>query len=61
VDNLGANLWGHSEEGKTASIRAGRIHYHAHVKESMTVGIVRRFRSSAATASGIHFGMNRDH
>jgi hypothetical protein len=25
VDHLGANLWGHSEEGKTASIRAGRI------------------------------------
>jgi len=23
VDNLGANLWKHSEEGKTASIRAG--------------------------------------
>jgi hypothetical protein len=29
VANLGANLWGHSEEGKTASIRAGRIHYQA--------------------------------
>jgi hypothetical protein len=27
VANLGANLWGRSEEGKTASIRAGRIHY----------------------------------
>jgi hypothetical protein len=27
--NLGANLWGHSEEGKTASIRAGHIHYQA--------------------------------
>jgi hypothetical protein len=29
VYNLGANLWGHSEDGKTASIRAGRIHYQA--------------------------------
>jgi hypothetical protein len=27
VANLGANLWGHGEEGKTASIRAGRIQY----------------------------------
>jgi hypothetical protein len=30
VANLGANLWGHSQDGKTASIRAGRIHYQAH-------------------------------
>jgi hypothetical protein len=29
VANLGANLWGHSEAGKTASIRTGRIHYEA--------------------------------
>jgi len=29
VANLGANLWGHSQDGKTASIRASRIHYHA--------------------------------
>jgi hypothetical protein len=29
VVDLGANLWGRSEEGKTASIRAGRIHYEA--------------------------------
>jgi hypothetical protein len=29
VANLGANLWGHSQDGKTASIRAGRIHYQA--------------------------------
>ena len=29
VANLGANLWGHSEEGKTASIRAGYVHYKA--------------------------------
>ena len=29
VDNLGANLWEHSQDGKTASIRAGRIHYQA--------------------------------
>jgi hypothetical protein len=29
VANLGANLWEHSEESKTASIRAGRIHYTA--------------------------------
>jgi hypothetical protein len=27
VANLGANLWWHSEDGKTASIRAGRIRY----------------------------------
>jgi len=27
VDNLRANLWEHSQDGKTASIRAGRIHY----------------------------------
>jgi hypothetical protein len=27
VANLGANLWGHGEDGKTACIRAGRIHY----------------------------------
>jgi len=25
VANLGANLWGRSEEGKTASIRAGHV------------------------------------
>jgi hypothetical protein len=25
--NLGANLWRHGEEGKIASIRAGRIRY----------------------------------
>jgi hypothetical protein len=29
VTNLGANLWGHSLDGKIASIRAGRIHYQA--------------------------------
>jgi hypothetical protein len=29
VANLGANLWEHNEEGKTASIRAGRIRYQA--------------------------------
>jgi hypothetical protein len=29
VANLGANLWGHSEDGNTASIRAGSIHYQA--------------------------------
>jgi hypothetical protein len=29
VANLGANLWGHSEAGKTALIRAGRIHCQA--------------------------------
>ena len=27
--NLGTNLWGHGEEGKPASIHAGRIHYTA--------------------------------
>jgi hypothetical protein len=27
--NLGANLWGHSEAGKTASIRSRGIHYQA--------------------------------
>jgi hypothetical protein len=27
VANFGANLWGHSQDGKTTSIRAGRIHY----------------------------------
>jgi hypothetical protein len=27
VANLGADLWGHSQEGKTASIRVGHIHY----------------------------------
>src|SRR5262249_3904734 len=27
VANLGANLWGRGEDGKTASIRAGHIHY----------------------------------
>lgn len=32
VANLGANLWGHSQDGKTASIRAGRIRYKASVK-----------------------------
>jgi hypothetical protein len=29
VDHLGANLWKHIEDGKTASIRAGHIHYKA--------------------------------
>jgi hypothetical protein len=29
VANLGANLWGHSEADKTASIRVGRTHYQA--------------------------------
>jgi hypothetical protein len=29
VANLGANLWEHSLDGKTASLRAGRIHYTA--------------------------------
>jgi hypothetical protein len=29
VDNLGANLWGHSQDGKTASIRVGYIQYKA--------------------------------
>jgi len=29
VANLSANLCGHSEDGKTASIRAGRIRYQA--------------------------------
>jgi len=29
VANLGANLWGRGEDGKTASIRAGHIHYQA--------------------------------
>jgi len=29
VDNLGANLRGRSEDGKTACIRTGRIHYQA--------------------------------
>jgi hypothetical protein len=29
VANLGANLWGQSEESKTASIRASRIRYQA--------------------------------
>jgi hypothetical protein len=27
VANLGANLWEHNQDGKTASIRAGHIHY----------------------------------
>ena len=29
MDNLGANLWQHSLNGKTASIRAGHIQYKA--------------------------------
>jgi hypothetical protein len=29
VANLGANLWGHSEDGTTTSIRAGYIQYKA--------------------------------
>jgi len=29
VATLGENLWGHSQDGKTASVRAGRIHYKA--------------------------------
>jgi hypothetical protein len=35
VANLGANLWGHSEDGKPASIRAGHIHYTAQCQSKL--------------------------
>jgi hypothetical protein len=34
--NLGVNLWRHGEEGKIASIRAGRIRYVAKCQSRAT-------------------------
>ena len=35
MDNLGANLWGDSQDGKTASVRAGRIRYLAQCQNKL--------------------------
>jgi hypothetical protein len=60
VTNLGANLWGHSQDDKTASIRAGYIHYQARCQSKH--GCAQSAVIQIECRDGIgHPFLNRDH